>query len=131
MAPCITKCRRIPILGKHKKRIICGAWSVEGFLALASEDKVLTISTSEGDTRREIILQGDPSHIQFSEMKMDHRLGGENTVLPSINTHLLVKKFSYEYIFFLMYLKMFRYPLLLAKQRYFCTIFWIQKIQLN
>jgi len=74
------KSRRIPILGKHKKRVLCGAWSADGLLALASEDKVLTISTSEGDTRREIALQGDPSHIQFSEMKMDHRIGGENTV---------------------------------------------------
>lgn len=72
--------KRIPILGKHKKRIVCGAWSYEGLLALASEDKVLTISTSDGDTRREIPLQGDPSDIQFNEMKMDHRIGGENTV---------------------------------------------------
>lgn len=67
-------------MGKHRRRILCGAWSVDGLLALASEDKVLTISTSEGDTRREITLQGDPSDIQFSEMKMDHRIGGENTV---------------------------------------------------
>lgn len=67
-------------MGKHKKRILCGTWSADGLLALASEDKVLSISTSEGDTRREITLQGDPSLIQFSEMKMDHRLGGENTV---------------------------------------------------
>ncbi|XP_076676074.1 intraflagellar transport protein Oseg6 isoform X2 [Andrena cerasifolii] len=72
--------KRIPVLGKHKKRITCGAWSYEGLLALASEDKVLTISTSDGDTRREIPLQGDPSDIQFNEMKMDHRIGGENTV---------------------------------------------------
>ncbi|CAK9825837.1 WD repeat-containing protein 19 [Anthophora retusa] len=72
--------KRIPILGKHKKRITCGAWSYEGLLALASEDKVLTISTSDGDTRREIPLQGEASDIQFNEMKMDHRVGGENTV---------------------------------------------------
>ncbi|XP_066602951.1 WD repeat-containing protein 19 [Prorops nasuta] len=72
--------RRIPILGKHKKKIICGAWSIEGLLALASEDKVLSISTSDGDTRRQIMLQGDPSDLQFSEMKMDHRIGAENTV---------------------------------------------------
>ncbi|XP_012136571.2 intraflagellar transport protein Oseg6 isoform X1 [Megachile rotundata] len=72
--------KRIPILGKHKKRIICGIWSYEGLLALVSEDKILTISTSDGDTRREIPLQGDASDIQFNEMKMDHRIGGENTV---------------------------------------------------
>ncbi|XP_001606822.2 WD repeat-containing protein 19 isoform X1 [Nasonia vitripennis] len=72
--------KRIPILGKHRKRIICGAWSMEGLLALAGEDKILTVSTSDGDTRREIELHGDPSDIQFSEMKMDQRVGGENTV---------------------------------------------------
>ena len=72
--------RRIPVLGKHKKKVICGAWSYEGLLALASEDKVLSISTSDGDTKREIPLQGDASDIQFNEMKMDHRVGGENTV---------------------------------------------------
>lgn len=53
---------------------------MEGLLALAGEDKVLTVSTSDGDTRREIELHGDPSNIQFSEMKTDHRVGGENTV---------------------------------------------------
>lgn len=67
-------------MGKHKKRITCGAWSYEGLLALVSEDRVLTISTSDGDTRREIALQGDPSDVQFNEMKMDQRMGGENTV---------------------------------------------------
>jgi WD repeat-containing protein 19 len=72
--------RKIPILGKHRKRIICGAWSMEGLLALAGEDKILTVSTSNGDTCREIELHGEPSEIQFSEMKMDQRVGGENTV---------------------------------------------------
>ncbi|XP_033222946.1 WD repeat-containing protein 19 isoform X2 [Belonocnema kinseyi] len=72
--------KRIPILGKHKRRILDGAWSLEGLLALVGEDRILSISTSEGDTRKEIPLQGDPSDVQFSEMKMDHRVGGENTV---------------------------------------------------
>ncbi|XP_043289722.1 WD repeat-containing protein 19 isoform X2 [Venturia canescens] len=72
--------KRVPILGKHKKKIICGAWSNEGLLALAGEDRVLTVSTGDGDTRREIPLQGDPYDIQFSEMKMDQRAGGESTV---------------------------------------------------
>lgn len=72
--------RRIPILGKHKRRILDGAWSLEGLLALVGEDRILSISTSEGDTRKEIPLQGDSSNVQFSEMKMDHRVGGENTV---------------------------------------------------
>ncbi|XP_058805723.1 WD repeat-containing protein 19 [Phymastichus coffea] len=72
--------KRIPILGKHRKKIVCGAWSAEGLLALAGEDRILSVSTSDGDTRREIELHGDPTDIQFSEMKMDQRPGGEHTV---------------------------------------------------
>lgn len=40
---------------------------------------MLSVSTSDGDTRREIELSGDPSNVQFGEMKMDQRVGGENT----------------------------------------------------
>ncbi|XP_015117789.1 WD repeat-containing protein 19 [Diachasma alloeum] len=72
--------RRIPIIGKHKKRVVCGAWSNEGVLALAGDDRILTISTAEGDTRKEIVLPGDPQDLQFNEMKMEHRMSGENTV---------------------------------------------------
>ncbi|CAG5102206.1 Similar to Wdr19: WD repeat-containing protein 19 (Mus musculus) [Cotesia congregata] len=72
--------RRIPILGKHKKKIVCGAWSSEGILGLAGEDRILTISTADGDTRREIQLQGDPQDLKFGEMKTDSRTSGENTI---------------------------------------------------
>lgn len=72
--------KRIPILGKHSKRIVCGGWSQEGLLALGSEDKSLSINNAEGDTLRIINLRAEPSHVQFSEMKLDERLGGENTV---------------------------------------------------
>lgn len=72
--------KRIPILGKHSKRITCGGWSQEGLLALGSEDKSLSINNAEGDTLRIINLRAEPSHVQFSEMKLDERLGGENTV---------------------------------------------------
>ncbi|XP_049780005.1 WD repeat-containing protein 19 isoform X1 [Schistocerca cancellata] len=72
--------KRVPILGKHNKRISCGSWSAEGLLALGSEDRSLSISNNEGDTLKMISLRAEPSDIQFSEMKMDERLGSENTV---------------------------------------------------
>ncbi|XP_014214190.1 WD repeat-containing protein 19 [Copidosoma floridanum] len=72
--------KRVPILGKHRKKITCAAWSMEGLLALSGEDRILSVSTSDGDTRREVELHGDPSNIQFGEMKTDQRAGGENTV---------------------------------------------------
>lgn len=34
----------------------------------------------EGDTLRVVTLRAEPADVQFSEMKLDERLGGENTV---------------------------------------------------
>ena len=76
--------RKIPILGKHTKKITCGAWSKGGLLALGSEDKTLTISNADGDTVRQASLRDQPSDVQFSEMKMDERSRiGEDTVSVS------------------------------------------------
>ena len=73
--------RKIPIIGKHTKKITCGAWSAEGLLALGSEDKTITISNTEGDTIRQTALRAEPNNVQFSEMKGDERSNiGENTV---------------------------------------------------
>ena len=85
------------MLGKHTKRISCGAWSAENLLALGSEDKTLSISNADGDTVRIISLRSEPSDIQFSEMKLDERVDGENTVrfIQHFNnqlTHTMLKK---------------------------------------
>ena len=42
--------RKIPVLGKHTKRISCGAWNSENLLALGSDDKTISISNMDGDT---------------------------------------------------------------------------------
>lgn len=68
------------MLGKHNKRISCGAWSRNDLLALGSDDKTLSINSVDGDTLRVIQLRGEPSQVQFSEMKTDERLSGDNTV---------------------------------------------------
>jgi len=69
------------VLGKHTKRIKCGCWSKQSLLALASDDRTLSVSNSDGDTLRQFTLQGDASDVQFSEMKADERSNlGENTV---------------------------------------------------
>jgi WD repeat-containing protein 19 len=77
--------RKIPIIGKHTKKITCGAWSAQGLLALGSEDKTITVSNAEGDTLRQTALRNEPSNVQFSEMKGDERSSiGENTVSREI-----------------------------------------------
>ncbi len=37
--------RKVPIVGKHTKRVVCGVWNRENMLALAGMDK--TVSTHE------------------------------------------------------------------------------------
>ena len=71
----------MPILGKHTKKITCGAWSQQNLLALGSEDRTVSISNAEGDTVRQTSVRAEPSEVQFSEMKADERSNmGENTV---------------------------------------------------
>ncbi|KAI4462589.1 osmotic avoidance abnormal protein 1/wd repeat membrane protein [Holotrichia oblita] len=72
--------RRIPVIGKHSKKITCGAWNIENLLALGSEDKTISISNIDGDTLRVVAVRSEPADLQFSEMKLDERVGGENTV---------------------------------------------------
>ncbi|XP_068627634.1 WD repeat-containing protein 19 [Battus philenor] len=72
--------KRIPIIGKHTKKITCAAWNRDSILVLASEDKSLSINNSDGDTLRVITLRDMPNDLQFSEMKMDERVSGENTI---------------------------------------------------
>ena len=56
-------------------------------LALASDDHHLTVSNCDGDTLKQFSVLGDPSDVQFSEMKADERSSfGENTVSTSSNS---------------------------------------------
>jgi WD repeat-containing protein 19 len=74
-------CRKIPILGKHTKKITCGAWSKQNLLALGSLDDHITVSTPDGDTIRQAHVRGEPTEIAFSEMKGNERSAtGDNTV---------------------------------------------------
>lgn len=72
--------KRIPIIGKHSKKIVCGAWSAENILALGSEDRNVSISNDDGDTLRTISLRDVPADMHFAEMKTDERVPGENTI---------------------------------------------------
>lgn len=68
------------MLGKHNKKIICGAWSNENLLALGSEDKTFSISNEEGDSHRIVHLRDVPSDMFFAEMRTDDHVAGETTV---------------------------------------------------
>lgn len=81
--------KRIPIIGKHTKRIVSGAWSAENILALGSDDKTISISNDEGDTLRTVQVRDTPSDMNFAEMKTDERVPGENTISMIIGKRTL------------------------------------------
>jgi WD repeat-containing protein 19 len=81
--------KRIPIIGKHTKKIVGGAWSAENILALGSDDRTMTISNDDGDTLRTVQLRDVPSDMHFAEMKTDERVPGENTISMIIGKRTL------------------------------------------
>ncbi|XP_053281437.1 WD repeat-containing protein 19-like [Pleuronectes platessa] len=82
---------KIPVLGKHTKKITCGCWSAQNLLALGSEDNTLSISNHKGDTIRRTTLCGEPNEINFSVMKTDERSSpAESTVSVSVGKKILM-----------------------------------------
>ena len=63
--------KSISVAGKHSKKITCGAWNNDNKLALASLDRMLTISDEKGELIEQAKLKYDPFDIQFSAQKVD------------------------------------------------------------
>jgi WD repeat-containing protein 19 len=59
--------RMNPLLGKHSKKITCGAWNSSNQLALGSEDKTVSLSTATGDLVTQDPTKGEPSEVSLPE----------------------------------------------------------------
>ncbi|XP_033151468.1 WD repeat-containing protein 19 isoform X1 [Drosophila mauritiana] len=81
--------RPTPVLGKHSKRITCGAWSAQNLLALGSEDKSFSLSNEDGDTVRVVQLRDAPTDMYFAEMANDERIAGDNAISMIIGKRTL------------------------------------------
>ncbi|XP_066931056.1 WD repeat-containing protein 19-like isoform X2 [Clytia hemisphaerica] len=81
--------RKIPVLGKHARKISCGCWNSENLIALAGEDRLLSISNSEGDTVKQTVTRLEPNQVQFSVMKTDERSVGETTLSLTVGQKTL------------------------------------------
>ncbi|EDW74804.1 uncharacterized protein Dwil_GK15704 [Drosophila willistoni] len=81
--------KRTPVLGKHSKRITCGAWSAQNLLALGSDDKSFSLSNEDGDTVRVVQLRDVPTDIYFAEMASDERISGDNAISMIIGKRTL------------------------------------------
>ncbi|KAJ3011652.1 WD repeat-containing protein 19 [Thoreauomyces humboldtii] len=74
--------KKTPVLGKHSKAIVAGCWSWDNILACGSEDRTFTLSNASGDTVISMGLSGEPSLMQWANMKNSH--GVQDPVLSSI-----------------------------------------------
>jgi len=72
--------KKIPIRGKHTKEITCGDWNDENRLALASNDRTVTISDENGKTLGESKLNSNFKGIKWAKQKQDSRNMWESTI---------------------------------------------------
>ena len=62
--------RKIPCISKHGKRVTVGDWNKEGNLISGSDDKILTVSNSTGDTIHDsFIVRGDIMGVKWCPYK--------------------------------------------------------------
>lgn len=57
--------KKIPVLGKHPRRITCGAWGEANQLVLGSTDNTITVSSDTGDTLEQTLLKRTPTSMCF------------------------------------------------------------------
>ena len=61
---------KVPVQGRHSKRIACAAWNSNGYLALASEDKQLSFQDQHGNGLNTAILKAEPTSMEFVQSKI-------------------------------------------------------------
>ncbi|OON22984.1 WD domain, G-beta repeat protein, partial [Opisthorchis viverrini] len=59
--------KKISLLGKHTRRINSAAWNGNNILALAGDDKTITINSSDGDLLKQCSVRDLPSMIKFAD----------------------------------------------------------------
>ena len=66
--------RKIPCISKHGKRVTNGDWNKEGNLISGSDDKILTVSNSVGDTLFDsFIVRGEVTNVRWCPYKDDNK----------------------------------------------------------
>ena len=81
-----TKKVKVPIVGKHAKKIVAGDWSDDGKLVLGSEDRTLTISNDNGDTLLHTEVKHAPSEVHFtSSLATGQKNGNEPTLSANLD----------------------------------------------
>lgn len=91
-----TKKQKIPIVGKHGRRINCGSWSKgSNKLVLGSDDRTITVSNENGDTLLHFEVKNIPLQVLFTyQRSLDYSSAGQgngdNTISSNLNGKSIV-----------------------------------------
>jgi WD repeat-containing protein 19 len=77
--------RTIPVVGKHTGAILSAAWSMDGSIALGGDDCMVTVSSSEGDTKDSAELNTVPVQIAFARQKTDTPSAARKATTLTVN----------------------------------------------
>ncbi|KAJ0402088.1 hypothetical protein ATCC90586_000273 [Pythium insidiosum] len=80
----------VPVLGKHSKRITCGAWNAADILVLGSEDRMLTVSNSKGDTIEQRELNLVPVSLKFGRKRGESMKAAQQSVAISVTRSIIL-----------------------------------------
>jgi WD repeat-containing protein 19 len=61
---------KVPVQGRHSKRIACAAWNSNGHLALAGDDKMLSFQDQHGNGLNTAIIKAEPTSMEFVQSKI-------------------------------------------------------------
>ena len=87
--------QKLPVLGKHSKKISVCAWSKENLLALGSVDGTISINDSSGDTKYKQMVRSEPQDLQFGTMKSENRSHTSDTISTLLdNKSIFLWKFT-------------------------------------
>ena len=76
--------KKVPVIGKHAKRISCGAWNSQNQIVLGSEDKSISLNSADGDELKKISVRVEPSNIRLSNMKRDSSKASFETSVSAV-----------------------------------------------
>lgn len=72
--------RKIPVLGKHQRRVTGVAMTRQDEILCCSDDNTITVSSSDGETLKTLSLSGEPNDLKIGEVK---RPGGNVDIIVS------------------------------------------------
>lgn len=60
-------------MGKHSKKVFSADWNNEGYLITGSEDKILTVSTYNSESKSTVSVKFEPRRVGWATPKTEAR----------------------------------------------------------